>query len=85
LPLRRLLTVWPIPGLAAMAEELERPLPVPGSYLYSRRDGIVAWEGCIDVRCPQDCFAIDGTHVTIASDLSVRAIVLARLRRPLGG
>ncbi len=83
LPLRPLLAVWPIPGLEAMAQELEQPLPVPGTYLYTKRDGIVAWESCIDRRAPQDCFAIDGTHVTIAIDPSVRAIVLERLARPL--
>jgi pimeloyl-ACP methyl ester carboxylesterase len=84
LPLRPLLKLWPIPGLAAMAEELERPLPVPGSYLYSGRDGIIAWESCLDVHRPQDCFAIDGTQVTIGSDPSVRAIVLERLGRHPG-
>jgi pimeloyl-ACP methyl ester carboxylesterase len=83
LPLRPLLRIWPIPGIEAMAAKLEQPLPVPGSYLYSRRDGIVAWESCLDARCPQDCFAIAGTHVTIAVDPSVRAIVLERLGRRL--
>jgi pimeloyl-ACP methyl ester carboxylesterase len=83
LPLRPLLKIWPMPGLAAMAAALEQPLPVPGTYLYSRRDGIVAGESCMDVRYPQDCFVIDGTHVTIAVDPSVRAIVLERLRRRL--
>ena len=81
LPLRPVLKVWPIAGLAEMAQELERPLPVPGTYLYSKRDGIVAWESCIDVRYPQDCFAIDGSHVTMANDPSVRAILLDRLGR----
>lgn len=84
LPLRPLLKIWPMPGLAVLAAALERPLPVPGSYLYSRRDGVVAWESCIDVRYPQDCFAIDGVHVTIASDPSVRRIILERLGRQLG-
>lgn len=84
LPLRPPLKIWPMPGLAAMAAELEQPLPVPGSYLYSKRDGIVAWESCLDVRYPQDCFEIDGTHVTIAVDPSVRGIVLERLGRRLG-
>ncbi len=83
LPLRPLLKVWPIPGLSAIAKELEGPLPVPGTYLYSKDDGIVAWESCLDRRFPEDCFAIEGTHVTIATDPSVRAIVLERLARRL--
>jgi hypothetical protein len=81
LPLRPLLKIWPMPGLAVLAAALERKLPVPGSYLYTRRDGIVAWESCIDARHPEDCFAIDGVHVTIASDPSVRRIILERLGR----
>jgi hypothetical protein len=85
LPLRPLLKIWPIPGLAVLAAALERPLPVPGSYLYTPRDGIVAWESCIDIRYPEDCFAIDGVHVTIANDPSVRTIILERLGRCLGG
>jgi pimeloyl-ACP methyl ester carboxylesterase len=85
LPLRPLLKIRPIPGLAVLAAALERPLPVPGSYLYTRRDGIVAWESCIDVRYPEDCFEIDGVHVTIGSDPSVRTIILERLGRRLGG
>jgi pimeloyl-ACP methyl ester carboxylesterase len=83
LPLRPMLKVWPIPDLATMAEALERPLPVPGSYLYSPSDGIVAWESCIDVRFPQDCFEMTGTHLTMSVDPSVRAIVLERLGRRL--
>ena len=81
LPLRPALKIWPAPGLAATAEALQRPLPVPGAYLYSERDGIVAWESCRDPRCPKNCFAIDGPHVMIANDPSVRAIVLEQLGR----
>ncbi len=84
LPLRRAAKLWPIPGLTEMAEEIEQPLPVPGTYIYSRNDGIVAWQSCLDPRFPGDCFAIEGPHVTIANDPSVRAIVLDRLGRRLG-
>ena len=79
LPLRPLLPLWPLPDLEAMALRLENPLPVPGTFLYSPRDGIVAWESCLDRRFPDDCFAIDGSHVTISMDPSVRRIVLQRL------
>jgi hypothetical protein len=51
--------------------------------LYSRRDGIVAWESCHDPRRPQDNVAIDAPHLTIASDPAVQAMVLERLGRKL--
>ena len=81
LPLHPAMKFWRMPGLAAMAEQLEQPLPVPGACLYSRHDGIVAWESCLDPQSPQDCFAIEGSHVTIAADPSVRAIILEQLGR----
>lgn len=33
---------------AADAREAKRPLPCPVTAIYARRDGIVAWESCID-------------------------------------
>ena len=81
LPLRPALRVWRVPGLAAMAEALERPLPVPCTSLYSKRDGIVAWRSCFDASRPDDSFAFGGSHVTMGNDPSVTAIVLDRLSR----
>jgi hypothetical protein len=79
LPLRPALRVWPVPGLTGIAETLDRPLPVPCTCLYSRRDGIVAWRSCFDPSRPGDSFEIAGSHVTIGNDPSVTAIVLERL------
>jgi len=79
LPLRPALSLWPVPGLAGLAETLERPLPVPCTCLYSKRDGIVAWRSCFDPSRPGDSFEIAGSHVTIGNDPSVTAIVLNRL------
>ena len=81
LPLRPLLKVWPPPNLVAMAAELEQPLPVPGTFLFSRKDGIVAPDSCRDSRYPDDCFPIKGGHVTIGRDPSGMTIVLQRLDR----
>lgn len=79
LPLQPLLRVWPGVDLARLAAEIERPLSVPVTSVYSSNDGIVAPESCFDPVHPADCFAIDGPHVTIATDPAVKAIVLNRL------
>jgi len=79
LPLRPAMKVWQVPDLATMAEEVAKPLPVPVATLYSRRDGIVAWESCHDPQRPQESVAIDSPHLTICTDPTVHAVVLERL------
>jgi len=79
MPLRPALKIWPVPGLAGLAEDLQLPLPVPCASLFSRRDGIVAWESCRDPARPDECFEIDASHVMIANDPAVAAIVRQRL------
>ena len=46
----RLLNGQPAPGEAALRERLAEPPPVPTISLYSRRDGVVAWEACTHAR-----------------------------------
>lgn len=79
LPLRPALKIWPVPGLEGLAEDLQRPLPVPCASLFSKRDGIVAWASCFDPARPEECFEVRSSHVMIATDPSVTAIVLERL------
>nr|WP_294560417.1 alpha/beta fold hydrolase [uncultured Rhodopila sp.] len=79
MPWRPALKLWPNPGLPALAGALEQTLPVPTACLFSRRDGIVAWESCRDPRFPGESFEIAGSHVTMANDPSVHAIVLEQL------
>jgi triacylglycerol lipase len=79
LPLRPLLGVWPVPGLLALADEMEHPLPVPTTSLYSPTDGIVASASCHDPDRPDEAFAIPCGHVTISRDSAVRTIILRRL------
>jgi pimeloyl-ACP methyl ester carboxylesterase len=79
MPLRPALKLWPVPELAELAEDLQRPLPVPCASLFSRRDGIVAWASCRDPARPQECIEIDASHVMIATDPSVAAIVRQQL------
>ncbi len=80
-PLRPLLRAWRTPDLPAIAARAARPLPVPGTFVFSRNDGIVAWRSCIEPSQPEDCFEIPGLHVAITHDPDVLAILARRLAR----
>ncbi|MFT8244884.1 esterase/lipase family protein [Roseomonas sp. BN140053] len=85
LPLRPFLRAWGTPDLPDLAAEASRPLPVPGTFLFSRTDGIVAWESCIEPSRPEDCFEVPGPHVGIGQNPAVLAILACRLGRDLSG
>ena len=86
LPLRPLLRVWRTPDLLEIAAKTAQPLPVPGTFVFSRNDGSVAWRSCIEPSQPEDCFEIPGLHVTITRDpdvLTILAILARRFARDL--
>ena len=64
---------------------LRRPPPVPTTSIYSRSDGIVAWQACVHARRSprvQD-IEIDGSHIGMGWNPAVLAIVEDRLaQRP---
>jgi hypothetical protein len=67
-------------------EELRRPIGVPSTAVYSRRDGIVSWRTCIEpenelhqnveVRCAHLGFGVDPATLWLIAD---------RLAVPAGG
>lgn len=67
-----------IPGLAD-------PPPVPTTALYTKSDGIVAWQSCLN---PESALAenieVTGAHSTIGRNPQALAIVAERLARPEG-
>lgn len=79
LPLRPMLKIWGMADLEIMAHALEQNLPVPSAALYSRRDGVVAWQSCIDPQHPETSWEIDGGHMTISSNPSVRQLLIEQL------
>ncbi len=81
IPLQPLLPFWRTPHLLQIAAQAARPLPIPGTFIYSRNDGIVAWRSCIEPDQPDDCFEIPGPHVTITQDTDVLTILAHRLAR----
>lgn len=82
-PVDRLLRLWPGVDLRGLAEEVARPLPVPGSFLFSRDDGVVAWEHCCDQAPGAENVEISGPHVLIAQNPQILRIVAQILARPV--
>jgi predicted alpha/beta hydrolase family esterase len=81
LPLEPLAEAWWGREFRALAEEMARPLDCPATFVFSRDDGIVAWESCRDATRPDDNFETHGPHVSIAQNLDVFRIVAERLAR----
>lgn len=74
-------------------EQVMRPIPVPSTAVYSRRDGIVAWQACIgpptelhdnvEVRCSHLGFGVDSSTLWLIADrLALPAGVQPRFRPP---
>ena len=81
-PLEPLLDFWPGVDLRSLAQEVERPLSVPGTFLYSRADGIVAWSHCIDANAaPGDNIEVTGPHTTMPVNPQVMRLLAERLAR----
>ncbi len=71
---------------ATMAAALRAPPPVPTTSIFSRSDGIVAWQTCTHEStgpAVQD-LEIRGSHVGMGWNRDVLRIVEDRLRQPPG-
>jgi pimeloyl-ACP methyl ester carboxylesterase len=71
--------------LDAIDREIRRreqvPLRVPVTAVYSRRDGIVNWEACIDRK--SDCVEhveVDASHIGMGGNPEVLRVVAQRMR-----
>jgi len=63
-----------------------RSLPVPTSAIYSRSDGVVPWQHCIDVSCLDTSESIEvvSSHWGLGVHPVVMLVIADRLRQPLG-
>jgi pimeloyl-ACP methyl ester carboxylesterase len=60
----------------------ERPVGVPITIIYSRRDGIVSWRACLDRSSPNaEHVEVRSTHIGMGYDPDVWAVVADRLAR----
>ena len=62
--------------------DAERPIQVPITVIYSRRDGIVSWQACLDRVSPDvEHVEVRSTHLGMGVDPDVWAVVAERLAR----
>jgi hypothetical protein len=64
---------------------LAAPLPVPSTAIYSRSDGIVAWQSCREVDGPQsESIEVEASHLGIGHHPVVLLTIADRLAQPEG-
>jgi pimeloyl-ACP methyl ester carboxylesterase len=68
-----------------LAERLRTTPPVPTTSIYSRTDGVVAWQTCLlDGHCESENVEVDGSHIGLPWNPHVLRIVADRLCQPEG-
>lgn len=66
-------------------EQVMRPIQVPSTAVYSRRDGIVAWQACIEPQSEMhDNVEVRCSHLGFGVDASTLWLVADRLALPAG-
>ena len=71
------------PAAAALEERLNDPPAVPVTAIYSRSDGLVAWQSCLEAEGPERRnIAIAGTHVGMTQNPAALRIIAERLSDP---
>lgn len=70
---------------AAIEARLPQSPPVPTTSVYSKSDGIVCWEGCIERESARsESVEVDASHLGMATHPDVLRIVAGRLAQPEG-
>ncbi|MES2609162.1 MAG: alpha/beta hydrolase [Pseudomonadota bacterium] len=73
------------PDDPALLETLRTAPPVPTTSIYSRSDGVVAWQACMDARrrARSESIEIQGSHCGMPWNPAVLRVVADRLAQPL--
>lgn len=83
-PVYELLSRWYSADAEALEAKLNEPPTVPVTAIYTRTDGIIAWESELEAAGPRrENVEVAGAHVTMARNFDAWRVVLDRLR--LGG
>ena len=63
--------------------DADSPIRVPLTVMFSRRDGVVAWQACIDRATPgAEHVEVSSTHIGMGVDPDVWSVVAGRLAAP---
>jgi pimeloyl-ACP methyl ester carboxylesterase len=63
--------------------DLAQPPPVPTTAIYSRSDGIVAWQGCVETPGPlRESVEIQGSHLGVGHHPLALCVIADRLAQP---
>lgn len=73
-------------GIEARLAEESGPVPVPSTAIYSRLDGVTAWENCLDAEEQDETENIEvyGSHMGLTMNPAVWSVVADRLALPEG-
>jgi len=76
---RRRVEDWP------HRERMKTPPPVPATAIYTRSDGIVAWQGCLEREGPlSENIEVEGSHCGLGHNPAVLYAICDRLAQPEG-
>jgi pimeloyl-ACP methyl ester carboxylesterase len=85
-PIYRMLSRWHSRSSADRYATLNDPPDVPVTAIYSRSDGILAWQSCLECEGPRlESIEVKGPHSTMARNLGAWRIIADRLAQPEGG
>ena len=66
-------------------EQMKTPPPVPTTAIFSRTDGIVAWQGCLEREGPRaENIEVEGSHCGLGHNPTVLYAIADRLAQPEG-
>lgn len=66
-------------------ERMKTPPPVPATAIFSRSDGIVAWQGCLERESPTtENIEVEGSHCGLGHNPLVLYAIADRLAQPEG-
>ena len=84
-PVYKLLSRWHSLDANASIEHLNRPPSVPVTAIFTRNDGIVAWQSCLEIAGPQrESIAVRGSHGTMVRNKIAWRIIADRLAQAEG-
>ena len=73
------------PEAAESMMQVEAPLPVPSTSVYTRTDGVVDWRTCLERRGPtSENVEVLGSHCGLGFEPSVAVVIASRLRQREG-